>query len=48
MTLGGTRATPSVKRSGGQDCQGKVEGPGLVEPCYAALDCTHEKSGEAL
>ena len=32
LTLGGTRATPSVKGSGGQDCQGKVEGRGLVEP----------------
>ena len=33
LTLGGTRATPSAKGSGGQDCRGKVEGWGLVEPC---------------
>ena len=31
LTLGGARAPPSVKGSGGQDCQGKVEGRGLVE-----------------
>ena len=26
LTLGGTRATPSVKGSGGHHCRGKVEG----------------------
>ena len=33
LTLGGTGATSSVNGSGGQGCQGKVKGPGLVEPC---------------
>ena len=40
LTLGGTRATPSVKGSGGQDCWGKVEGQGLVEPCLQVTLCT--------
>ena len=31
LTFGGARAPPSVKGSGGQDCQGRVEGRGLVE-----------------
>ena len=32
LTIGGARATPSVKGSGGRDWRGKVEGQGLVEP----------------
>ena len=43
LALGESRATPSVKGSGGQDCRGKVEGQGLVElwlmGCY--ISCSH-------
>ena len=39
LTLGGTRAKPSVKGSGGQDCRGKVEGRGLVD----LFTCAHFK-----
>ena len=32
LTLGGTRATPSVKGSGGQDSLGKVKAEALLDP----------------
>ena len=32
LALGGVRVPPSTKGSGEQDCRGKVEGRGLVEP----------------
>ena len=35
LAVGGARAPPSVKWSGGQDCRGKVKGKGLVAHCCA-------------
>ena len=40
LAIGGARVPSSTKGSGEQDCQGKGEGRGLVEPWFEAFVST--------